>query len=168
MYPMLCVQRKSSQPCSGRGGGAREGGVKMRWLFYDHPSSQGGELAKPHSYQESSSKKAMEKPDQVCDLGRLQHLPIGKVQQEVGNDGCGGQEQEHHARVPGARLRAHCESSLKEREKTTRSCHSGHCRIRREGTGHRAPRTRCHANFHHWEAVWPGKPHRLSEPQFPL
>ena len=49
----------------------------------------------------------MEKPDQVCDLGRLQHLPIGKVQQEVGNDGCGGQGQEHHARVPGARLRAH-------------------------------------------------------------
>ena len=66
----------------------------------------------------------MEKPDQVCDLGRLQHLSAGKVQQEVGDDGGDGQGQEQQARVPGARLRTHGESSLEGRKKqpTPGSC----------------------------------------------
>lgn len=73
----------------------------------------------------------MEKPDQVCNLGRLQHLSIGKVQQKVGDDGSSGQGQQQHARVPGACVRAHGEFSLEERENNQEIACSSHCRIRR-------------------------------------
>lgn len=38
-------------------------------VVQEHLSSGGGKVGKPHSYQESSSKKVMEKPDQACDCG---------------------------------------------------------------------------------------------------
>lgn len=79
-----------------------------------HNKTKKGLVAALLSYQYPSSQNAMEKPDQIRYLAKLQNLSIGEVQEDVGDYGTRCQREQGDSNALRALSCAHGSSLLRK------------------------------------------------------